>query len=132
MHAVAMHCHWCISCGWQLQPKAQYFTRRVHAGLVVQAAVLTTKINVFGICCPAEVPVIQKLLRGLPGVTAIEVLRHFPPWSVYRGCSARCTLAAQVQTGGTRVTWRVCPPVPGECAAAQYDGRARQRAHLGG
>ena len=32
-----------------------------------------TKMNVNGICCPAEKPLIEKLLNALPGISSIEV-----------------------------------------------------------
>ena len=35
--------------------------------------VVKTKLWVRGICCPAEVPIIHKLLQPLPGVKSIEV-----------------------------------------------------------
>ena len=34
---------------------------------------MTTSLHVDGICCPAEVPLIQRLLEPLPGVTSVSV-----------------------------------------------------------
>ena len=74
-----------------------------------ESLILTTVMKVDGICCPAEVPIIRRLLEPLPGVLSVNVnvtakgvwVEHGSQTSAEQVCAVRTLLVRGQRSDGT-------------------------------
>lgn len=64
--------------------------------------------DVLGICCPSEVPLVEKLLAPLPGVRKVTVI--VPSRTVIVLHDAHATSPAQIGTDTDASIPLICPP----------------------